>query len=454
MLAEALLPEEAFKEPGRGVERRWLVAETLADAQPLPEREQHRELEWRKGQASELARASREDILARLEQCITADLGDGIEGFEPHALTRALFVRAAQWEVLCRELPHVIEMSKADRKLGTSVRPLEFEIPRDGQSWQPLITKLRDGKDTPLPRLLGADDKAEQASPLMIRTASHGALIGLSALRQSGLPGSPAVVLPRALLLPIAGMVARRAWPYPMAVALAFWALALYVAARMITLTPGEVTPWDPERWAAVLTTLLAAAGAAMICLLPFWRLVRSRSWSARVREGLWLLALAASGGALALGALLYEGVPLNDIVAQTGSDSPPLWLSGFALVLVGLFRFLPSWVPGRARKLLIEMHKRPVLGKLSLVCFLAPWVALAIWAVMEVVWPALSQDADGWSKTDTWIARFALFAPLPVALLYAWIEVQRRAGSFIDWLRGRGSHRARLAASSPWSGR
>jgi patatin-related protein len=438
-LAEALLPKEAFDEveEGRGTERRWLVAETLADAPTAPEREQHRELEWRKRRVNELADASRENILATLEECISADLGDGIDGLEPRALTRALCIRAAQWEILCRELPHVIKTSRADRSLGTSVPPLELDLPEPGESWKRLIVKLREGKDTPLPQLLGADDKAEHASPLMLRTASHGALIGLSALRRSGLPGAPAFVLPRALLLPIAGMVARRSWPYPTAVAFAFSALALIVAARMITLTPGDATPWNAERWAAVLTTLLAAAGALMICLLPFWRMVKSRSFGGKVRELLWLLALAAAGGAVAVGLVLIDGVALNDVVAQTGAESPPLWLTVFALVLAGLFRFVPSWVPGPARKLLVELHDRPVLGKLSLVLFLAPWVALGLWAVFKVAWPAISGNAGDWSTADKWSARIALFAAFPLALLYAWVAVQRRAGPITDWLYG-----------------
>lgn len=422
VLADALLPEAAFQDEAHGGERRWLVAETLTDALPVPEKEQHREQECRTSRGEELAAGTRNDLLEKLTGCIVADLTQGVDGHPRQAVTRALCARAAQWEILRCELPHVIATSREDRGLGTSVPALDV-IPAKGESWRQGIEALRKEK-SPLPERLGVEDKAEQASPLMIRTASHGALIGLSALRESGLPGSPAFLLPRALLLPIAGMVARKWWPYPFAVALAFWSFALVVAARLITLSPGDAAPWDASRWLAVVTTWLAAAGVLIICLLPFWRFVRSASWRSRLQEGMWLIALAAAGGAVGVILQLLDGIPVVHVVTQTGSEPPWQIAAGLALVVVGVFRFVPRFVPGRARRWAASALRSAWKGPLSLAIFLTPWLLLGGWAMLEFVWQAAW---DGKSSTrDEWTARIAFVLPGLLAFGYALFSVQR----------------------------
>jgi predicted acylesterase/phospholipase RssA len=436
VLADALAPEEAFEDAAQGGERRWLVAEALADAMPIPEDDRHREHEWRRARCDELTAASRAELLERLTACIEQDLTHGIDGHPRRTATRALCVRAAQWEILRRELPHVIATSKQDRSLGTSVRALDV-IPAKGESWRQGIEALRKEK-APLPERLGVDDKAEQASALMIRTASHGALIGLSALRESGLPGSPAFLVPRALLLPIAGVVARKTWPYPFAVALAFWSFALVVAARLITLEPGGATAWGTHRWLAVVTTWLAAAGVTMVWLVPFWRVVRSRSWRGRIEEGAWLIALVVAGGAVGIAlALRQDRVGVVNLVAQTGSEPPWDVGAGLALVVVGVFRFVPRFVPSRARQLAASLLHSAWKGPLSLAVFLIPWLLLGGWAILEFVWQAAWGGAGAWSTSDEWTARIAVVAPGLVAFAYALFSVQRRAGTVLDAVRG-----------------
>lgn len=432
VLAKALAPGTAFERDSEDSERRWLIAETMADASPVPEEEQHRELEWREAEIDRLSSASRGTLIPELTDCIAKDLTTGVGGHPRRAVTRALCVRAAQWEILRCELPHVIAKSKEDRGLGTSVPALD-EIPAKDKSWKDGIEDLRK-KKTPLPERLGVDDKAEQGSALMLRTASHGAMIGLSALRETRLPGAPAALLPRALLLPIAGMVAKKWWPYPLAVALGFWSFALVLAARLITLEPNTLAGWNFERWLAVGTTWLAAAGVVMVCLLPFWRVVRSGTWKARFMEAPWLIALVAAGGGVAIVLLLADGVKVVALAAQRGSEPPWEFAAALVWVSVGVFRLMPAIFPGLARRFVARVLQSAWQGPAALIVFLVPWLLLGGWAVGEFVWEA-AWDGDH-TPRDEWTARIALIAPGMLAFAYVLFSVQGLWGRAVDRVR------------------
>ena len=442
-LAEALVPADAFGGgDDLGGERRWLVAEALADAEPVPEADRFRERDVRHERIERLLHedCDRDAFLNELAEKIEQDLSGDLDGQDRGALTRALCVRGAQWEVLRRELEHVVRTSADDVGLGTSVHALPV-VPGNDQTWRQALEEQRKATE-PLPRRLGVDDEGEQASALMIRTASRGALIGLSAMRETNLPGAAALVLPRALLLPIAGMVTKRWWPYPFVVSLAFWAFALVVAARMITLETGGADAWDAERWLAVGTTLLAAVGVGMVCLVPLWRFARGSKFWRRTGEALALVALVTVGGGLAVGWLLLEGFALSTVLGQSGAATPWAWASGVAVAVLGIYRFLPHLPYGKLRPAVEWLLRRPWRGALSLLAFFVPWVALGVWAVFfgSVLDAARGVDppvVDGvereWGTRERVSAVVALVLPFLVAFGYVMLSVQRRAGTIIS---------------------
>lgn len=432
VLAAALLPEQCFDDTGgerdTGSERRRLVAEALADALRLPERERVREHEWRAQKTDELAGLPRETLVTMLTSAIADDLDRGVEGHGRGELTRVLCIRAAQWEVLRREIAHVVRQSREDVGLGTSMRALK-RIPAKDESWWQAIVALR-GDEQTLAQRLGAGVKSEEASALMIRTAARGGLVGLSALRETKLPGSAALVLPRALLLPIAGMVDRKSWPYPLAVALAFWSFALLIAARMITLQPGTAPEkWDFARWLSVGVTLLAVVGVAMVCLVPIWRLSRNSNRWRKAVEAVAIVALVAAGGGIAIGWHLFDGVALSTLIGQRGAEAPMTWAAGLALGVVGFFKALPRLPYGSLRSVVTWLQEAPWRGWVSLVAFFLPWAILGGWALGEVVF----NRAFGIEPADQRqhvTALVALFAPVLVAFAYIMLSIRRRAGT------------------------
>jgi patatin-related protein len=442
ILATAILPDEAFKEDStqpqqldaHGAERRWLVEETLADAMPDFVERRRLEKDSPETAAAYAADNGRAWLRGQLVDCIESDL----KGLGQPEVTRALCVRAAQWEILRRELPHVVATSSKDRAFGTAIRALDV-IPAKDQTWRDAIETLRQ-ETTPLPERLGVDDKAESASALFIRTASHGGLVGLSALRGTPLPGAPALMLPRALLLPIAGMVARKWWPYAAAVALAFWSFALLITARLITMDTTKGVTWDLTQWLAVGVTLIAAGGAATVCLVPFWRAIRRATWTGKVPEALWLLALAAAGGGTAVVLALTKGVELADVLVQTGANVPWEWASGLAVVALGSFRFVPFALPGLVRRWTLKVLEAPWKGAVSLVVFLVPWLILAAWAITDVVWDAAWNDGG---SRSAWAARVALIAPGLLVIAYTLFSVQRRASRAVSAVAARRARRA-----------
>jgi hypothetical protein len=155
------------------------------------------------------------------------------------------------------------------------------------------------------------------------------------------------------------------------------------------------------------------------------------------LQEGLWLIALAAVGGAVGVVLRLRApNVEVIDLVAQTGSAPPWEIAAGVALVVVGVFRFVPRLVPGRARRLADSVLRSSWKGPASLAIFLTPWLFLGGWAIIEFVWQAAWQGGAEWSKNDRWTAGIALAGPGLVAFLYALFSVQRRGGAIVDAFR------------------
>src|SRR3954451_19365951 len=138
-----------------------LIAEALTEAAEVPVGERYRSNEWRmRYREARLAEAPGA-LYETLRTAIDRDLSAAAEsGAPPPALTRALCVRAAQFEVLLRELPEVVALSIKDLATGTSAPPIDA-IDRP---WTDVITGLRDDRSLP-ERLRAPDPGAGSSGP-------------------------------------------------------------------------------------------------------------------------------------------------------------------------------------------------------------------------------------------------------------------------------------------------
>ena len=366
LLAEGLLPD------GGSSDQHWLVGEVLGETE----------------------RAG-EPLAAQLSERLRDDLcnSDG-------RLTRTLCARAAQLEILAHELPVVVQSSVADTDLGTAGKPIDLPT---AAPWRETIERIRSG-DT-FPTRLGRDDPDELASALALRTTTHAAFVGLAAVRTAKLPLARVLYMLRAPLLPVAGLVSRSLF-YRLAVVLAYWAVAMYVASRLVT-TKSE-TPRLGAFWSwPTLATYVAALGVAAVVVVPALRAVRASSAGRRWSQGAWAAALAAAGGAVALVWALAGELEREQVLVQAGAEAPPTPLVILALaVALGLPVALP--IPP-IRKRVNALLARPWGGAVSLALTLGPWLVMGAFSLFVLV-DALS-PFDGFRTTSAALGLVA--APL-----------------------------------------
>jgi hypothetical protein len=366
LLADALLPH------GGSPDQHWLVAEVIGESERPDE-----------PLAARLGAALRDDLCNR----------DG-------SLTRTICARAAQLEILAHELPVVVQSSAADTELGTAGEPLDLPT---AAPWREAIERIRAGET--FPKRLGRDDPDELASALALRTTTHAAFVGLAAVRAAKLPLARILYMVRAPLLPVSGMVSRTLI-YRIAVVLAYWAVAMYVASRLVT-TQSE-TPRLGALWSwPTLATFVAAIGVAAVVFVPALRAVRASSASRRWSQWAWAAALAAAGGAVTLVWALAGELEREQVLVQAGAEAPPTALVVLALaVALGLPVALP--IPP-IRKRVNALLAKPWGGPVSLLLTLGPWLAMGAFSLFVLV-DALS-PFDGFRTTSALLALAA--APL-----------------------------------------
>ncbi|HEX2105733.1 MAG TPA: DUF3376 domain-containing protein [Solirubrobacteraceae bacterium] len=398
VLACALWPRGGCADEELAPARRLLIAEVLSEAADVPPTERYRAGDWREEQLKARLDDAPEALHEALRAAIAEDLTRAATSDDapPPRLTRALCVRAAQLEVLCHELPKVVALSVEDLTAGTSTKPLDPVH----HPWTEVIAQLR--TNPPLPERLGSGDAAEQGSALMIRTATRSALVAFAALRATKLPLGGLISLPSTLLLPAAGIVARRR-EWAVVVALAFWLVALFAAGRLLSVDPaGPASSWFP-----VVITYLAVAGLLSVCAVPVWRIWRGAGAMRFLTQGGWLAALLGTGILAAAGIAVAGDATVWDVALQRGSDAPPTWTLVLAAASLGLVR----WLPKRLRRFVDRELRASWRGPLSL-WRLVPWFALAVWAVSAPLQEHLfaRHHALGWA---------AVSAPLAAALGY-----------------------------------
>lgn len=358
----------------------------------------------------------------QLEKAIAAELGDAAElgksGGAP--LTRTVFARAAQLEILQDELPILVEESTRDSELGSSSPPLDLPLAEGMKATiETLRKRTEDGK--PLPRQL--DDSHEEVSDLGLRTVTHAAFVSLSAARTAGAPLAKFFGIVRAPLQAVSGSVSERPL-YRSTVAAAFWAAALYLTMRFVTtedVEPRLSTVWSrPVLVSAVAA--LAVLGVVLVPALRGWRKVHAgRNW-------LWAAALLGAGG---LGAALLvryagEGLDFTNVVFATGSEQlPDRLLTAVLVVAVGLSAIRLPVFGSAATTFLASLRAGWRLCG-PLLAISAAVAGTSIWRL----WPHL---CDHWWEAAA--AALAIFAAPALILAYLlaplglswWRALQRR---------------------------
>jgi predicted acylesterase/phospholipase RssA len=347
-----------------------------------------------------------------LTTTISAELS-AAEGKDGGSLpvTRVLFQRAAQIEVLREELSALREESKKDAKLGSSAKPLELggRAPADGMRDEVRAIRelYRDGGS--LPKELTAP--GEEVSNLGLQTITRALFVSLSALRTAKMPLAKHFGTVRPTLLAIAGAVSRNR-AYRATVLAGFWAAALFLTSCLVTAK--DEGPTFSSIWTlATLAKLVAVLGVLGLALVPgvrFWRKVQ------RPRNALYVLLLVLSGGALAAILAGWLGdLSLEQIAATPGADLPSEWVLLGPLVALGVTassrlaglpaRALPvlRWLPFESL-----LEKTLSKGPLRCVVLLVTFAVVGVYSGIHLVEVL---DEESWGDWREWAALTALFA-------------------------------------------
>ena len=345
--------------------------------------------EWLLGEVLEGISGAGGDLCTRLRETIAEELHAAeSDAAASLPVTRSLFQRAAQREVLRDELPVLLEESKEDRRRGSAAKPLDLDgesskgakkPPKKVEAEVKAIRAIyRDGSS--LPERLS--DPGEAVSDLGLRTISHAAFVALAALRTAGLPMAKFLGLARPPLLAVSGSVAPSRFSR-LTVILGFWTAAIYLASRVLSTGPGAELEFGSVWSLASLTALVAALGALGVAGVPGLRAWRRVHIPRNVLFAL-LLILAAGGLAAALG--IWKGdLDVKRVLFAPGAEEPPEWALIAALGTVGVLSLARLPLPGPLEWLggLLDKLRS---GKLMRFLLLAAFAILAAFAGQTVV--------------------------------------------------------------------
>jgi predicted acylesterase/phospholipase RssA len=343
-------------------EDRWLIKEALAAGAG--------------GGSAPLTTRLKETIEGELTAVETEAEAEGT----PLPVTRALFQRIAQAEILRAELPVLVTESANDRRLGSGAKPLLL----DGDGCDHLGLRVKAIRQiyakSSLPKALTGE--GEEVSDLGLQTITHASFVSLAAIRTAGVPMSKFFGFARPPLLAIAGTVASRWWVRATA-ALGFWAAAMFLASRMIT--AGTDRPAFSEAWSPTSLVMLAALSAIIgFVLVPG---MRFRNGLSRFKNAVYAVALALSGvGAVAGLALIVGNLEPESLLFSPDAESPPeevLWLVLGLLGAVSLARFP---LPGPLKKLGPKLGKIRLEGRWMCLTLTAAFVLLSVFTVQTLV--------------------------------------------------------------------
>jgi patatin-related protein len=388
---------------------KWLIEEALDDAA-----------------GGEEEKAAKDDPgqEARLRAKIEAELelSEGKRGLGRMPFTRAVFQRAAQFEIAAEELPLIREQSETDREIGSAAEPLRLgRRPGDAEAEikavREIYDRMPDEGPNSLPRAL--TDPEEALSDLGLRTITHAAFVGLSAVRNAGVPFSKLFGLVRTPLLAIAGTVAE-SWIARALVMLGFWATAILLTSRLVGAE--DANPAFSEAWSlATLAALVAALGALGTAAVPGLRALRGVDG---VRNGLLALVLVGVVGGFTA-ALAWIFGPLDSVerlLFAPGADNPPEWVLGLSLFLLGVSSAARLPLPGWLGKLAAKLRG----GRWFVLLLSAAFVLVGVFAGIDLI---DAFDKGCWQKAG--IVLGGAVAPLVAAYwLRPWNQyrLQRQA--------------------------
>ncbi|MFL5873629.1 MAG: DUF3376 domain-containing protein [Solirubrobacterales bacterium] len=388
LLLDSPTPDVGVGAKSSSVEQRARErAADLADALVLSAGD---DAEWLLGEVLEEDSGTAGGLPVRLQKTIADELRAAET--DPAAslpVTRALFQRAAQREILLEELPVLLEESREDRRRGSAAMPLEIDGTASKKKTKTPAKKIeaevmairsiyRDGGS--LPQSLS--DPGEAVSDLGLRTITHAAFVALAALRTAGLPMAKFLGLARPPLLAVSGSVAPSRFSR-FTVVLGFWAASIYLASRVLSTGPGAELEFSSIWSLPSLTALVAALGALGVAAVPglrAWRHVHVlRNFLFAV-----FLILAAGGLAAALG--IWKGdLDVERVLFAPGAEAPPEWALIAVLGTIGLLSLARLPLPGPLEWLGGPLDKLR-RGKLMRFLLIVAFAILAAFAGQTVV--------------------------------------------------------------------
>jgi hypothetical protein len=398
LLAELVVPDEddAFAE-----EQRQLVHEVLADAKaPQPRSNAPPPVADVVALLADYPGAPGPPPTPELRRWTSDAIKADLRHEDGGLFTRVVCTRAAQLEILAHELPHLVDESKGDWKLGCFVRPLPLDL-RNGlhsaiaqiREWQ-----ASDKKQDWLPNQLGRDSGDESASRLALRTIVRTLFVAIGALQTAKIPLSSLLKGVRPPLLPVAGIASRGLLDRVCAV-LGLSAAGIFVTARLLQTQDKDVpfgALWSPP----VLLTWIAALGILGGVLVPSVRAYRAASKTRKAVQSAWAAALFFGGGAIAvILAASIGGLGLAQLLTNPGAGEPHDAVIWFALgaLLTGVPILRIAGLPATLTNFLDRrLHSAP-----SSVVTAAAALATCWWS-LHVLVPALN---DGnWKALAGWV--------------------------------------------------
>jgi predicted acylesterase/phospholipase RssA len=376
------------------------------------------------------AQSKDKDDPRKMPDWLTETIADELQAVESGAavslpVTRALFQRAAQIEVLREELPELRSESKKDYALGSGAKPLKLEDEKKKGGLENEVKAVRKlySSGSSLPKELTAP--AEEVSNLGLQTISQAAFVSLAAIRTAKVPLSKYLGFARPPLLAIAGAVARNPF-YRASLAIGFWAATLFLTSCLVTaedITPTFASLGTP----ATLVGLAALLGIAGLVAVPG---VRARRQVHTPRNAIYAFLLALSGGGLAAVLALTAGdMNVEQLFTAPGAELPETWVLWTVLGALGIASFArlpaPGWLP--IGETLDSFRRSPTLMCLLLVI---AFVLLG-GSCIETVWNA--RNDEGWEQ----VAALTALVAAPICAFFA-LSLGRAVRQLADYaLRG-----------------